>query len=140
MFENKSGVVLVDVEVKEVDKINKAELVELVYAYESVLCFLEKARIGRDGKIKKAGRIDQLMDIFNEDRKKLWSVKDLSSRMSAVSGVRISSRNISSLLSYCRAGKWTGGKVDFVRVGGGVGKLRIYSIDGAEIDFQTVST
>jgi len=123
-----------DVVVVEVEKMNKVELIELCKGYEEVLCFLEDVRIGRNVKLKKEGQIDRIMNIFNEDRKKLWSNGELAKELSKGWDKPVSSRNVASLLSYCRNGKWQGGVVVFVSFSAGrVDKKRIFSIDGVEV-------
>lgn len=107
-------------EVKEVEGIEKLKVDELrglVAEYESVLCFME-IRLGRGRKIKK-GRKEEVIELFLNDRKKLWSVKEISKV------VGITSRNVSSQLSYLRKDGY-----EFVRVGGGVGKLRLDVVPG----------
>jgi transposase len=106
------------IEVIEIEKMNKAELIELINEYEELLCWLEE-RLGRGKKIK-VGRKEELLSIFTEDKERLWSVKELAKEMSGRVNKEISSRNVSSLLSYLRADG-----VEFGRFGGGVGKLKM---------------
>jgi hypothetical protein len=105
-------------EVVAIEKMNKVELIELINEYEGLLCWLEE-KFGKGKKIKK-GRKEELYEIFVEDKERLWSVKELSKEMSKRVNKEISSRNISSLLSYLRSDG-----VEFGRFGGGVGKLKM---------------
>ncbi len=105
-------------------KLSAKELEESVKELESIVCMLWEENFKlRNIKVKKAGRKEVLFNVLKKGD--LWSVKELSVKMSKIVGVEISSRNISSLLTYIRNDIENGIiKGSLVRVGRGVGKLK----------------
>ena len=116
--------------------LNKKELEMSVVELECLVVELW-AKVYDSNKIKVKGmsRKEMLMSILVGG--KLWSVKDLSKEMGKACGKSISSRNVSSLLSYIRdevekneirrekgkeVNKLYDGQLN--RIGRGVGKLR----------------
>ncbi len=105
-------------------KLTKVEMEESVKELEMVICLLwEENYKLKNIKVKKAGRKEMLFSILQKGE--LWSVKELSEKMGSIVGSEISSRNVSSLLTYLRNDIENGIiKGSLVRVGRGVGKLK----------------
>ena len=105
-------------------KLTKKEMEESVVELEGMVCMLWGMLYdSKKVKVKGLSRKEVLLSILMNGG--LWSVKELSGKMSEVVGKEISSRNVSSLLSYLRddieKGKIEG---ELVRIGRGVGKLK----------------
>jgi len=112
------------------------EMEVIVKELEDLICYLWKKDYNNNKvEVKGLSRKEMVMSIIKDGR--LFSVKDVSRKMSEVCGKEISCRNVSSLLSYIRdeveknnMRREKGGKIDMlydgelVRVGRGVGKLK----------------
>lgn len=97
-------------------KMTLKEANECLVELETVLCWLEN----RFGKKFKVGRKEEVMDILREG--KLISVSEIGKR------VNISNRNVSSLLSYIRNDLDKVGLECIIKIGKGVGKLKLVNI------------
>ena len=105
-------------------KMSAAEMKEAMSEMEGLLCYLWLQNYEAKGiKVKGLSRKEMMLSILMKGG--LWSVKDLAAEMGKRAGKDISSRNVSSLLSYLRddieSGKIEG---ELSRVGRGVGKLK----------------
>ena len=105
-------------------KLSKKEVEESVVELEEMVMFLWNEVWKLKGvKVKGLSRKEMLLSILKGG--KLWSVKELSVEMGSRVGKDISSRNVSSLLSYLRDDIDKGtlkGKIE--RIGRGVGKIK----------------
>ncbi len=105
-------------------KLSVKELNVIVEELENLVCELwEKNYDLCKVEVKGMSRKDMLFSVLKSGG--LWSVKELSIKMGEKVGKEISSRNVSSLLSYIRDDLEKGErKGSLVRVGRGVGKLK----------------
>lgn len=122
MSDVKRGFIMSEVKEEKEIKMNATELLMILEAMECVLEGLED-RLCKSKKIVK-GRKDMVLEVLMDGKEK--SIGEIAQEVSVMAGVVITSKNISSQLSYLRK-DCEMGILDYsiFRVGSGHGKIKL---------------